>query len=103
MDDVFTAARVMQENTETGAIFTVTGEAPRVVGAIRRMATAHAATLTPPWDFAVTDIPNGARIAVTAPQDGRARLQAIGYLGLLADGDHHRAHHWMMALGHDPH
>ncbi len=32
-----------------------------------------------------------------------ARLRALGYIGVMALGDHHQVHHWMMASGSNPH
>lgn len=32
-----------------------------------------------------------------------ARLRALGYIGVMALGDHHQIHHWMMASGSNPH
>lgn len=102
MERVFTEARVIQVDTAAGAEFTVTGTG-ETVGAIRRMARAHATTMPGDWRFDVAEMAGGATVAVTAPEAARPRLRAIGYLGLLADGDHHRAHHWAMAMGDDPH
>ena len=32
-----------------------------------------------------------------------ARLRALGYIGVMALGDHHQVHHWLMASGSNPH
>ena len=32
-----------------------------------------------------------------------ARLRALGYIGVMALGDHHQVHHWGMASGNNPH
>ncbi|RTZ62716.1 MAG: hypothetical protein DSZ29_07705 [Aquificaceae bacterium] len=32
-----------------------------------------------------------------------ARLRALGYIGVMALGNHHQIHHWMMASGNNPH
>jgi len=31
------------------------------------------------------------------------KIRDLGYIGLLAYGNHHQAHHWAMATGRDPH
>ena len=31
------------------------------------------------------------------------KIRGLGYIGLLAYGSHHQAHHWAMATGRDPH
>ncbi len=32
-----------------------------------------------------------------------ARLRGLGYIGVMALGDHHQVHHWLMASGSNPH
>lgn len=102
MDRVFTRAGVVRSDTEAGADFVVTG-APEVAASARRMASAYGATLPPGWRWDATEIPDGVAVSVAAPDAGRARLRGLGFLGLLADGDHHRAHHWALATGAAPH
>lgn len=42
------------------------------------------------------------RTTAQAPADV-AKIHALGYMGLLAYGDHHQRHHWHMVRGHHPH
>lgn len=102
MDLVFGQAAVASANIAGGASFDVTGSV-EVAAAIRRMARAHGPTLPPGWTWDVVPLADGARVAVTAPMAGVQRLRAVGFLGLLADGAHHRAHHSAIASGSDPH
>lgn len=85
----------------------MTGDAD-VAGSIRRMAAAHATTLPDDWTWQVATSPMGAQLDVTAPEGAApegevAWLRAIDYLGLLADGAHHQAHHGQIARGANPH
>jgi hypothetical protein len=43
-----------------------------------------------------------ARVTGRTPQDAD-KIRGLGYIGLVAYGKHHQAHHWQMATGSDPH
>ncbi len=104
MDDVTLRAEVRSEAVEGGASFHVSGSG-RVRDAIRRMAMSHGSTVTPAdgftWSAAHAD--DGARVTVTARDlsDARmtTRIRALGFVGLLALGDHHTVHHMGIASG----
>lgn len=92
----------------SGLTMDVTGAG--VVGeAVRRMLTAHRHELDemPEYRASVTMIPNGARLTVTARNaDDTAtmlRIRGLGFAGLLTEGDHHAAHHLMLAKGEAVH
>jgi hypothetical protein len=108
MNAVTLEARVSQTPVEDGALMEVTGEGS-TVEAIRRMAHAHAAQLdeSTPYRIGVQDIPAGVRLQVTARNPGDARTEAmirgLGFVGILATGDHHQAHHLAIARGTAPH
>ena len=104
MNDVVLHARVVQRNVDGGFEADVTGQG-RTVGAIRRMLTEHARMMEMMGGdhMRATDIPNGSRLVVTAgdPGDARnvARLRGLGFIGVLAEGDHHQMHHLALARG----
>lgn len=103
MDEVTLRAEVRQDTVPGGARFTVRGPG-RTVGAIQRMAAAHAAMLGRERGERVTvePLPDGARVTVLATTTDAAavaRLRALGFVGLLATGDHHGAHHLALARG----
>lgn len=105
MDLVSMRARVARENLAEGARYTVTGDG-EVAAAIRRMLTGHAATMNgvDGMRLAVTAREDGAILTVTTATPGELpRLRALGFFGVLALGNHHQAHHWMMATGHASH
>lgn len=105
MHNVTLDADATSEDINDGVRFLVTGEGP-VVGSIRRMLAAHAMTMNGVggWTYAAADIPNGASLMVTVadPRD-IAKVKALGFIGVLANGSHHQAHHLMIASGRDPH
>ncbi|MEP7384737.1 MAG: hypothetical protein ABI910_23910, partial [Gemmatimonadota bacterium] len=87
-----------------GVVFVVSGTG-RVRDAIRRMSMNHGTTITPTDGFSWTAVrtAEGAQVTVRAtdPGDARsvARLRALGFLGILSLGDHHRIHHLGIADG----
>ena len=105
MDNVTLKASATSEDVTGGVRFLVTGDGP-VVGSIRRMLAAHAMTMNGVggWTYAAAEIPNGASltVTVTSPAD-IVKVKALGFIGVLANGSHHQAHHLMIALGQDPH
>ena len=106
MSRVTLDADVEFEPTERGATFRVTSDVPAVIRSIRRMTTDHARTMgdAAEWRLAVREIEGGASVeAIGRDETAAAMIRALGFHGLLADGDHHRMHHWMLASGTDPH
>lgn len=108
MDNVTMRSRIATVDVPGGFRASVTGTGD-VVASIRRMTTAHARQMKADGlaDATVTEIPDGVRVIVTAttPDDPRAvaRLRGLGVIGFLTLGDHHRAHHEMIARGMGPH
>ena len=104
MNDVTLAANVKNEPIDGGMRFDVTGEGP-VRDSIRRMTTAHAATMNgvDGWKFEATEIDGGASLTVHAPAKDADKLRGLGFLGVLTFGMHHQMHHLMIARGESPH
>lgn len=104
MDEVTLRAAVRSEPVEGGATFIVTGSG-RTLEAIRRMTRSRAATGTPDGSvrMSVSDVNGGVRfVAVAAnPTDRRAvaRIRGLGFIGVVALGDHHAPHHLGIANG----
>ena len=105
MNNVTLGADVVATQIANGMHFAVTGT-PAVQASIRRMVTAHAATMdgVRGWHFQVEDIEHGSALTatVTEPKD-LVKLNALGFIGLLTVGMHHQAHHLAIASGHSPH
>lgn len=103
MDNVTLRASVAVEEVVGGARFVATSADPAVVGSIRRMVTAHAATMTGSggWTMTAEDMAAGAALTVTG-QDAD-RIRALGFLGVMTVGMHHQAHHLALAKGQMPH
>ena len=102
MNNVTLGADVVATQIANGMRFAVTGTSA-VQASIRRMVTAHVATMdgVRGWHFQVEDIEHGSALTtiVTEPKD-IVKLNAIGFIGLLTVGMHHQAHHMAIASGH---
>jgi len=104
MDLVTMRSTVASTNVPGGASFTVRGTGA-TVAAIQRMTRAHVNMVAAENGPKLTrvELPDGARLTVTATDasDAKAvvRIRALGFIGLMASGDHHAAHHIMIARG----
>ena len=104
MNKVTLSAVVKSEAIAGGMRFTVSGEG-FVRDSIRRMVTAHAATMNDAngWTFAAEEISNGAVLTVRVPVKDAEKLRGLGFFGVMTRGMHHQQHHLMIARGGHPH
>jgi hypothetical protein len=97
-------AEVTRRDVPGGAEFEVRG-AGDVAGAVRRMAHAHAAATKAelPFVVTVTDPPGPTRVRIVASTTTdaatEARIRGLGFIGWVASGGHHQAHHLAIAKG----
>ncbi len=105
MSNVTLFANASGEPISDGMRFTVTGNTDLVVASIRRMTTAHAATmnLVGGWQFSAAQVDGGAVLEVRVPAADMAKLKALGFIGVMTRGMHHQEHHLMIARGQHPH
>ena len=107
MDNVVMRAAARIVPVPGGVRVMVEGVGPVKAG-IQRMVPAHATVLDGLADYRATGkaTPMGAILEVTArdPADERvvARIRGLGFAGLFAVGNHHTAHHLMIARGERP-
>lgn len=105
MDSVTLRATVQVEPLIDGRKFSVSGEGP-VVSSIQRMLVGHAATMIGKdgWKFAAETTDNGGVLVVKPPGAAdMAKLDGLGFIGIMTMGMHHQEHHWMIAKGGHPH
>ena len=96
-----------QKNIDKGVQFTVKATTPDAAGSLERLFSAHPPILKQEsgWDMTVKKNRNGsftARVTTTKAEDV-AKIRGLGYIGLIAYGQHHQLHHWLMATGMNPH
>lgn len=103
MDLVTLRSAVTGTAVEGGAVFMVRGTGESVA-AIKRLTGAHVAMVEMMGGPRITrtELPDGVRLVVTARdggQAGAAKIRGLGFIGLMASGDHHQMHHLMLARG----
>ncbi|WP_417710980.1 hypothetical protein [Roseibium aggregatum] len=105
MDNVTLRADVQTTTVEGGYRFTVTGEG-KVTSSIRRMLSAHAATMngTRGFGYEVAETPGGSILTVSASEPSDLKmLSGLGFIGVMTLGAHHQEHHLALASGQSPH
>jgi hypothetical protein len=104
MDAVTMRARAGPTTLPAGLTIDVTGDAS-VSASIRRMLGLHAPMLDAMsgWHATAVPIPGGARLTVvardTSDRTTIAHIRGLGFIGLMVQGEHHPAHHLMIARG----
>ncbi len=105
MDLVVRDAVVEEMAVPGGIAATVTGDGA-VMAAVGRMVPAHAAELAKDarWIIAADVAADRAVLTATSGDPAtEAKIRALGFYGLMASQDHHRAHHWGIATGQGIH
>jgi hypothetical protein len=104
MDLVTLRSMVVATPVAGGATFVVRGTG-ETIAAIKRMTGAHVAMVEMMGGPRIvrTERPDGVTLVVTARdgdrEAGAARIRGLGFIGLMASGDHHQMHHLMLARG----
>ena len=105
MDEVSLRAAAAVLPIDGGIQAIVTGEG-RTLEAIRRMVPEHAKEINGQngWQARTEPLPNGVKLIVTSSDPRQvAVIRGLGFIGVMASGTHHQAHHLMMAKGTYPH
>jgi hypothetical protein len=101
MNEVTLKADADAKPIDGGMEIAVTGSG-RTLLAIQRMVPAWAATMNGDkgWAAKTSELPNGVRLTVTTSDPKEvAHIRGLGFIGLMASGAHHQAHHLAMARG----
>ncbi|MEO9895957.1 MAG: hypothetical protein ABJD13_08055 [Paracoccaceae bacterium] len=105
MDRLISDAMVKETDLPNGIRVIASGDAD-TIATLRRMVPAHAVQLARDdrWTVAASETEEGVALRVTSDNTAViARIKGLGFFGLMASQDHHRAHHLMMARGQDAH
>ena len=96
-----------QKPIDGGVEFTVKPTTPGAAASLDRLFNAHPAILKQEsgWDMTVTKLDGGGYTArvISAKPDDAVKIRGLGYIGIVALGKHHQAHHWQMATSANPH
>lgn len=95
-----------QQPIANGVEIIVAPESAQVAASLDRVFAAHPPQLEAEtgWKMSTQKRQRDYRIVVTTTKpDEVAKIRGLGYIGILATGAHHQAHHWAMARGINPH
>jgi hypothetical protein len=101
MDEVTLHAAADIEKLPDGIRATVTGTG-RTELAIQRMLPEHARTIDGQsgWHVTTSAVPHGIVLSVTSGDPKQAeKIRGLGFIGIMAEGEHHPFHHLAMAKG----
>jgi len=105
MDLLVTDAIAIQTELPDGLLIEVTGD-PRSLEAAKRMMPAHAKFLGSDANWSINVTIDRERVVMRATSKVHStamKIKALGFYGLMASQDHHRAHHWEIARGASEH
>jgi hypothetical protein len=91
---------------EKGVSLVVRGETPQADASLSRVLADHPGQLKKEagWTMVVKKTDSGYELQVTGTDlNDAVKIRALGYIGLLAYGNHHQPHHWAIATGGGPH
>jgi hypothetical protein len=97
---------VEQKPIKNGITFTVKPTTPGATASLDRTMSAHSEILKQEtgWALRAKKQNSGWRVDVTSSKlDEVVKIQGLGYIGIMALGNHHQPHHWQMATGSNPH
>ena len=107
MNDMTLNVEVLsQKPVRNGMTAVVRPTTTRAAVALARVFKAHPAQLKNDtgWSMQVSKSKGLYTLTTTSSNPGdAARIRGLGYIGLMAYGDHHQRHHWAMATGKNPH
>ncbi len=97
---------VVQKPIDKGLELTVRATTPGAIPALDRAFNAHPKVLKSEtgWDMTATKDKDKYKLQVTTGDATQVdKLRALGYIGIMAMGNHHLLHHWALAKGQTPH
>lgn len=101
MDLLVTDAVARQTELNDGLSIEVTGDV-RSLAAAKRMIPTHSELLGREGHWMIDVTIDNERVVMRATSHNPAivaKIKALGFYGLMASRDHHRMHHWALAIG----
>ena len=106
MEDMTLNVDVVQSLIDKGFKAVVTPTTPRALKSMSTVLSAHPAQMKNEtgWDMQVSENNGVFTLVVTTQNIAEVvKIRGLGYIGVMATGSHHQAHHWAMASGNNPH
>ncbi len=97
---------VGQRPVANGVELHIKATTPRAFNALKRVFSAHPAQLKKEtgWEMLVSQQDDLFVLTTTSSNSNDTdKIRGLGYIGLMAWGNHHQPHHWAMATGQNPH
>ena len=95
-----------EEPIKLGFKAVITPTTNRALQSMSRVLSVHPSQMKEEtgWNMVVTNNNGIFTIAVTTDQlQDVDKIRGLGYIGIMAYGNHHQPHHWAMASGDNPH
>ena len=95
-----------KKNIEKGSEIVIRAKSREAHDSLSRALKAHPSMLQAETGWTMIVNQNKERFTLTIEtqkSEEIVRVRALGYIGVMALGDHHQVHHWMMASGSNPH
>jgi hypothetical protein len=106
MQDMTINVTVKQQHIDNGFQAVVTPTTNRAVKSLTRVLSGHPAQMKVEtgWDMQVSNNNDVFTLTVTTDKvHDVAKIRGLGYIGVMAYGNHHQPHHWAIASGKNPH
>jgi len=106
MQDMTINVDVKQQYIDNGFQAVVTPTTNRAVKSLTRVLSGHPAQMKAEtgWDMQVQNNNGVFTLTVTTKKvHDIAKIRGLGYIGVMAYGNHHQPHHWAIASGDNPH
>ena len=97
---------ISKRNIDSGVELQVRADDEQASASLARALSAHPGMIKQEfgWDIKVSGKGPEYRIRVTSPhEEDAAQIRGLGYIGIMALGEHHQMHHWAIATGNNPH
>lgn len=97
---------ISQTPIDGGMVAIVAATSERAKLALNRVFSAHPNQLKREtgWEMKVEVIADKYKLTITTQHPHEiSKIRGLGYIGLMAYGNHHQPHHWAMATGTNPH
>ena len=95
-----------QHNIESGVEIRVRADDEQANHSLARALSVHPRMIKQEfgWNIKVSGKGPEYLMRVTSPHpEDTTQIRGLGYIGIMALGDHHKAHHWAIATGENPH
>lgn len=105
-DMIINVEVVSQKEIKNGIEILIKPTNKRARAAMKRVLGAHPAQLKRETNWQMQVQKKWFRYKLTITTDKPAevnQITALGYIGLIAYGNHHQHHHWLIATGNNPH